>query len=241
MKPVTTISTHRGLFMFIHLPFGIHSAPSIFQRTIENVIAGIPKTFVYLDGILITGCTMEEHLKSLKLILDRLKECGLRVKKEKCDFLVDQVDFLGFSISAQGLAPLAEKIRPRVEAPQPRNKHELRSFLGMAYSASRHTFSPTELLATSGRNLTADALSRLPLRDVPLHTAKPADLVNLMNCVDDLPITAAEIRVETRKDPELSRMLRFTSCGWPENVGSRFYERSSELSVEDGCLLRGAR
>ncbi|OON15464.1 reverse transcriptase [Opisthorchis viverrini] len=128
-KPVTTISTHRGLFMFNRLPFGIHSTPSIFRRTIENVIAGIPKTFVYLDDILITGF--------LKLLLDRLKECGLRIKREKCDFLVDHVDYLGFRISADGLAPLAEKVRPILEAPQPRNKHELRSSLGMVSHYAR--------------------------------------------------------------------------------------------------------
>ncbi|OON17816.1 hypothetical protein X801_06343, partial [Opisthorchis viverrini] len=65
------------------------------------------------------------------MVLDRLKECGLRIKKEKCDLLVDHVDYLGFRISAEGLAPLAEKIRPILEALQPKNKHELRSFLGM--------------------------------------------------------------------------------------------------------------
>ncbi|OON19066.1 hypothetical protein X801_05075 [Opisthorchis viverrini] len=74
---------------------------------------------------------MEEHLKSLKLVLDRLKECSLRIRKEKCDFLVDHVDYLGFRISAEGLAPLAEKLRPILEAPKPRNKHEQRSFLVM--------------------------------------------------------------------------------------------------------------
>ncbi|OON20165.1 hypothetical protein X801_03958 [Opisthorchis viverrini] len=61
----------------------------------EDVIAGIPKTFVYLDDILIPGCTMEEHSKSLKVVLDRLKEGGLRTKKENCDFLVDHVDYVG--------------------------------------------------------------------------------------------------------------------------------------------------
>ncbi|OON18525.1 hypothetical protein X801_05621 [Opisthorchis viverrini] len=80
---------------------------------------------------------MEKHLKLLKLVLDRLKECGLRIKEEKCDFLVDHVDYLGFRISAEGLAPLAEKIRPILEAQQPRNKHELRSFMGMVNQYAR--------------------------------------------------------------------------------------------------------
>ncbi|OON23188.1 hypothetical protein X801_00905 [Opisthorchis viverrini] len=79
---------------------------------------------------------MEEHLKSLKPVLDRLKECGLQIKEEKCDLLVDHVGYLGFRISAE-FGPLAEKIRPILEASQSRNKHELRSFLGMVNHYAR--------------------------------------------------------------------------------------------------------
>ncbi|OON21218.1 hypothetical protein X801_02894 [Opisthorchis viverrini] len=80
---------------------------------------------------------MEEHLESLKLVLDRLKECGIRIKKEQCDFLVDHVDHWDFWISTGGLDPLAEKIRLILEAPQPRNKEELGCFFGMNHEQEK--------------------------------------------------------------------------------------------------------
>ena len=68
-KQITTINTHynthKGLYRYHRLPFGIHSAPSIFQRTMEGVLRGIPHVSVYIDDILITGETDEEHLQNL--------------------------------------------------------------------------------------------------------------------------------------------------------------------------------
>ena len=56
-KKFTTINTHKGLYQYNRLPFGISSAPEIFQRTIENILQGIPNVVVYIDDILITGKT----------------------------------------------------------------------------------------------------------------------------------------------------------------------------------------
>ncbi|OON18998.1 hypothetical protein X801_05142 [Opisthorchis viverrini] len=104
--------------MFGRLPTGIHSAPSIFQCTTENFLSGIPKILVYLEDILITRCTMQERLESFKLTMN----------KEECNFLADQVDYLGFRINADSLAPLAKKIRPILGTSQTGNKHELQSY-----------------------------------------------------------------------------------------------------------------
>ena len=49
-----TINTHMGLYQYNRLPFGVSSAPAIFQRTIENILKGIPRVCVYLDDILVT-------------------------------------------------------------------------------------------------------------------------------------------------------------------------------------------
>ena len=68
-KEYTTINTHRGLFCYNRLPFGVSSAPSIFQRIIENILQGLKHVCVYLDDILITGATEEEHLQNLDTVL----------------------------------------------------------------------------------------------------------------------------------------------------------------------------
>ena len=98
-KKFTTINTHRGLYQYNRLPFGISSAPAIFQRTIENILQNLPHTCVYLDDILVTGKTESEHIKNLEEVLIRLEKAGLRLKKQKCSFMLPSVDYLGHSIT----------------------------------------------------------------------------------------------------------------------------------------------
>ena len=86
---------------------------------------------VYLDDILITGHTEEEHLKSLEEVLSRLEKAGLRVKRKKCEFMRSSVEYLGHRIDETGLHPLLNKIRAIKEAPTPRSVHELKSYLGI--------------------------------------------------------------------------------------------------------------
>lgn len=61
--------------------------------------------FVYLDDILVVSATLEEHLRDVGRVLDRLKEAGLRLKPAKCAFARSEVDYLGFTVSAAGVKP----------------------------------------------------------------------------------------------------------------------------------------
>jgi transposase InsO family protein len=90
----------------------------------------------------------------------------------------------------------------------------------------------------------ADALSRLPLPDQPKSVSVPAEIVHLMDVLDDGPVTASQIQRWTRTDLQLSQVLRYVENGWPSQVNSslRAYSmRASELGVQDGCLLWGNR
>jgi len=64
-RQLVTINTHRGLFRYSCLPFGVASAPSIFQKVMDTVLQGLPKVICYLDDILVSGVTKEEHLQNL--------------------------------------------------------------------------------------------------------------------------------------------------------------------------------
>ncbi|KAG1927461.1 retrotransposable element [Pimephales promelas] len=86
-KKYVTVNTHKGLFTYRVLPFGVSSSPAIFQRTIEGVLQGIPYVAVFLDDILVTGRNDEEHLQTLARVLRRLQEAGLRLKRSKCSFM----------------------------------------------------------------------------------------------------------------------------------------------------------
>ena len=130
-KKYVVINTPKGLFQYNRLPFGISSAPGIFQRVMENILRGIPKVVVYLDDILITGANDEEHLKNLSEVLSRMQQAGLRLKKEKCEFMSMSVVYLGHRIDAQGLHPTRDKVEAIQQAPIPQNSTELRAYLGL--------------------------------------------------------------------------------------------------------------
>ena len=130
-KKYVTISTHKGLYHFNRLPFGVASAPAIFQRTIESLLQGISNISVYIDDILVSGSSEMEHLQTLEQVMTRLEQAGMRLKKSKCAFLMNSVEYLGHCISADGIRPSPERKRAVIEAPAPQNLEQLRSFLGL--------------------------------------------------------------------------------------------------------------
>ena len=70
------------------MPFGISSAPGIFHRTMDNLMQGIRDVAVYMDDILVTGKTDEQHLKTLEEVHGRLMKAGMRANKAKCFFMM---------------------------------------------------------------------------------------------------------------------------------------------------------
>ena len=98
-KKYLVISTQKGLLRYTHLPCGISSAPSIFQKAMEQLLQGIPYVLVYVDDI----------LKILEEVLNRLAKAELRVKKHKCKFMAPSFTYLGYIIDAQAIRPLPER------------------------------------------------------------------------------------------------------------------------------------
>ena len=94
---------------------------------------------MYLDDILVTGRSQEEHLRNLDAVLKRLEERGLKLKREKCEFVRDSVQFLGHRIDAQGVHKLNEKVEQIENIARPTNISELRSYLGMLNYYRKYT------------------------------------------------------------------------------------------------------
>ena len=130
-KKFLTINTHKGLFQYNRLVFGISSSPAIWQLAIDQVLQGIPCTQCILDDMIVTGKTDEKHLENLESVLKRLQEAGLKADKEKCELFRDRVQFCGDKIDWEGLHETQEKIAAVVSAPRPENVSQLRSFLGL--------------------------------------------------------------------------------------------------------------
>ena len=125
------INTHKGLFQYTRLPFGIAAAPAVFQRTTDIVLQGLPGVVCYLDDIIITGKDKLEHLNNLEQVLSRVQEYGFRVRKEKCFIMQDSVEYLGHIVSKNGVQISPKKVEAIVEMPQPKDQRDLQAFLGM--------------------------------------------------------------------------------------------------------------
>ena len=100
-------------FTSVHqVTFGVSSAPSIFQHIMEQLLQGIPRVSVYIDDVLITGTTEEDHLCTVEEVLSCIEHAGLKLKCSKCFFMLPSVEFLGHVVSADGLHPMKEKSEP---------------------------------------------------------------------------------------------------------------------------------
>ncbi|XP_044139657.1 uncharacterized protein K02A2.6-like [Bufo gargarizans] len=130
-RHLLTINTHKGLFQYNRMVFGIAPAPAIWQRIMDEVLAGIPFTQCLLDDMLITGSTDEEHRKNVEAVLGRLQKYGLRVNLSKCEFLKSQLEFCAHTVDRHGLHTTEEKVKALTHAPTPRNVTQLRSYLGL--------------------------------------------------------------------------------------------------------------
>lgn len=78
--PYVTVNTHQGLYQYARLPFGVASAPAIFQRLMDTMLQGVPGVICYIDYILVTGANEEEHLHNLGKVLECLEEHVFRVQ-----------------------------------------------------------------------------------------------------------------------------------------------------------------
>ena len=130
-RKFVTVNTHRGLYRYNRLPFGVASAPALFQKMMDSVLADIPGVICYIDDILVTGRNDEEHIQNLTAVFERLQTHGFRLKKEKCSLLQNAVHYLGHKIDAEGLHAITTKTDAVNKAPNPKNVTKLRAFLGL--------------------------------------------------------------------------------------------------------------
>lgn len=137
---LTTFITPFGRFRYHRLPFGISSAPEIFQRKMNEVLEGLEGVICQMDDTLVFGSNQEEHDARLAAVLERIEQKRLTLNEEKCKFSQTRVTFLGHVIDEQGIHPDPHRIEALMEMDKPNNITELRRFLGMVNQLGK--FSP---------------------------------------------------------------------------------------------------
>lgn len=130
-RSLTTFITPFGRFRFKRLPFGISSAPEHFQKRMTEILKDITGVVIHIDDMLIFGSDTQEHDSRLREVLSKLKDAGVTLNKEKCEFGVPRVKFLGHIIDQFGVRPDPEKIEAIVKMDHPKTVTEVRQFMGM--------------------------------------------------------------------------------------------------------------
>ena len=106
----TTIIMPFGLFEYIRTPFGLRNVGQTFQRFMDEVVRGLEGVFVYVDDILVASKNEKNYEHHLSVLFTPLELFGLVISLEKSTFGVNQVDFLGYQLSAAGLSPMPSRV-----------------------------------------------------------------------------------------------------------------------------------
>ena len=129
----TTFRTHRGLFQFKRMPFGLRNGPSIFQRVMQGILAPHLWLFclVYIDDIVVYSKSYEEHIDHLDLVLEAIERAGITLSPNKCHLFYGSILLLGHKVSCLGLSTHMEKVRAILDLERPKKLAQLQTFLGM--------------------------------------------------------------------------------------------------------------
>lgn len=127
---ICTFATPFGRYQYLRMPFGISSAPEVFQRMMSEMLEDLPGTSVYVDDILVWGVTEQEHDDRLRGVLAHLRHENVTLNLEKCRLGLQETVFLG-DISKNGIRPSDDLVQTVRNFPAPQNKADVLKFLGL--------------------------------------------------------------------------------------------------------------
>jgi len=121
----------------LRLPFGISSAPEVFQRKNYELFGDIPNVHIVFDDISIAATDDEEHDTAMRELLERARKFNVRFNRSKIQLKIPTVRYLGHILSADGIRPDPNKVRAIVDMPTLTDRKALLRFLGMVTYLSR--------------------------------------------------------------------------------------------------------
>ncbi|GBG64018.1 hypothetical protein CBR_g40263 [Chara braunii] len=130
----TAFKMRYGHFEWLVMPFGLTNAPATFQAAMTTEFRHMLDRYVliYLDDILVYSRSMEEHVEHLRTVLERLRQAKYKANRDKCEFVRQELEYLGHYVTPQGIRPLEDKIEALRVWPEPTNTTDVRSFMGLA-------------------------------------------------------------------------------------------------------------
>lgn len=133
-----TFNTPFGRYRFTRMPYGISSASEVFQKKNLEAFGDIPGVHVIVDDMIISARNEQEHDEILHMVMKRASETGVKFNKDKTQFKVREVKYMGDIVSETGIRPDPEKVRAIVDMPTPECKADVQRILGMVNYLSRY-------------------------------------------------------------------------------------------------------
>ena len=130
-KDLCTIATPFGLYHYARLPMGVSTSPDMAQEIMEQVLSSLENTEVYLDDIAAFSSDFDSHISLLEKILQCLQDNGFSINPLKCEWAIQETDFLGHWLTPHGIKPYYKKVNAIVQLEETKSLKQLRSFLSM--------------------------------------------------------------------------------------------------------------
>jgi hypothetical protein len=218
----TAFQTLDGVMEWVAMPFELCNALATFQRMMNDILRDFLHKFVtvYLDGVCIYSRTMEKHLEHLRLVLQLFTEEGLKLCLKKCFFGLQEMEYLGYTVSASKISVSAKKVEAVADWPVPTTQKEVRSFVQFCdfYARIIHHFN----------DLTA------PLTDL-LRNSQPQKVTLTLACLEAFETLKLRLissscmilpKVGSRRSPWLQMLqhwgLQHSCCKTKEEVFNQY-------------------
>ena len=124
-KGLCTTATPFGLYCYAHLPMGVSTSPDMAQEIMEQVLSNFEDTEVYLDDITTFSSNFDSHISLLEKILQHLQDNVFSINPLKCEWAIQETNFLGHWLTPQGIKPYYKKVNPIVQLEKPKNLKQL--------------------------------------------------------------------------------------------------------------------
>ena len=177
-KRLCTIVLPWGKYELQRLPMGLCNSPDIFQERMSSLFEGLEFVRAYIDDLLtMTKGDFDDHLSKLRIVLQRLRDAGLKVNAKKSFFARSELEYLGYWISRTGIQPVAKKVQAIQSMTPPTNKKDLRRFIGMVNYYRDMWIRRSELMTP----LTALTSKTVPWNWTPTHTKAFNDIKKVIS------------------------------------------------------------
>ena len=157
-QDLTTFRTPFGRYCFQRLPFGLSTSQDIFQKRMDRIISQSEGCIGISDDIIVHGSTEAEHDSRLKSFLETARKEGLTLNSQKCKIKQQEITFFGRKYTKDGIFPDPGKVEDILKMETPKDKQDLRTFLGMTTYLSDHIPKFSEKTATLRSLLKQDSV-----------------------------------------------------------------------------------